>query len=123
MRIIVAGTLRFAGDDALCGEIIRGGAAHIASSREEQGCTAYNWAVDPLDPGLIHVYEEWESERALLGHFAHSSYAAMRDHLGRYELTGFAVHIYAATGVEPVYDEDGWPRREIFGVTLQDSID
>lgn len=118
MRIIVAGTLRFAGDEVLCSEIIRSGAEHIVSSRKEQGCVAYNWAVDPLDAGLIHVYEEWESERALLGHFAHSSYAAMRDHLGRYELTGFAVKIYSAAGVEPVYDEDGWPRREIFGVSL-----
>ncbi|EQB18730.1 putative quinol monooxygenase [Novosphingobium lindaniclasticum] len=118
MRIIVAGTLRFAGDEVLCSEIIRSGAEHIVSSRKEQGCVAYNWAVDPLDAGLIHVYEEWESERALLGHFAHSSYAAMRDHLGRYELTGFAVQIYSAAGVEPVYDEDGWPRREIFGVSL-----
>ena len=118
MRIIVAGTLRFAGDEVLCSEIIRSGAEHIVSSRKEQGCVAYNWAVDPLDAGLIHVYEEWESERALLGHFAHSSYAAMRDHLGRYELTGFAVQIYSAAGVEPVYDEDGWPRKEIFGVSL-----
>ena len=118
MRIIVAGTLRFAGDDALCAAIIQGGAQHIASSREEHGCTAYNWAVDPLDPGVIHVYEEWDSERDLLGHFAHASYAAMRAHLGEYELTGFAVQIYSVAGIEPVYDEEGWPRKEIFGVTL-----
>jgi quinol monooxygenase YgiN len=118
MRIIVAGTLRFAGDDALCSEIIRGGSEHIASSREEQGCTAYTWAVDPLDPGVIHVYEEWDSERDLLSHFAHSSYAAMRDHLGRYELTGFAVQVYSVAGIEPVYDEQGQAREEIFRVTL-----
>lgn len=118
MRLIVAGTLRFAGGEEACVAVIRGGAQHIASSRAEDGCVAYNWAVDPLDPGLIHVYEEWESERALLGHFAHSSYKAMREHLGRFELTGFAVQIYSVAGIEPVYGEDGWPRTEIFGVTL-----
>lgn len=118
MRIIVAGTLRFAGNEETCTAIIRNGAEYIAQSRDEDGCVAYNWAVDPLDPGLIHVYEEWESEVALLQHFAHASYMAMREHLGRFELTGFDVQIYSVQGVEPVYDADGWPRREIFGVSL-----
>lgn len=118
MRIIVAGTLRFEGDETTCAAIITGGAAHIASSRVEAGCVAYNWAVDPLDPGLIHVYEEWESEQALLGHFRDPSYLAMRAHLETYTLTGFAVQIYSVKGVEEVYDAEGWPRREIFGVSL-----
>jgi quinol monooxygenase YgiN len=118
MRIIVAGWLRFAGDEKTCAEIIVGGEAHIVAAREEMGCVAYNWAVDPLDPGLMHVYEEWESEKALLQHFADPPYADMRGHLGNYELTGFGVQIYSVLGVEPVYDADGWPRREIFGVSL-----
>lgn len=118
MRIIVAGWLTYAGDEETCAEIIRGGAAHIASSRAEDGCVAYNWAVDPLEPGKIHVYEEWESEVALLNHFRHSSYLAMRTHLDQYALTGFGVLIYSASGVEAVYGDDGWPRKEIFGVSL-----
>lgn len=119
MRIIVAGWLRFAGDAELCADIIRSGADHIAASREEEGCVAYNWAVDPLAPGLMHVYEEWESEQALLNHFRDSSYTAMSDHLGKYEMTGFDVLLYSVKGVEPVYDEAGKPRREIFGASLE----
>lgn len=118
MRMIVAGWLTYAGDEKTCAEIILGGAEHIASSRQEQGCIAYTWAVDPLEPGKIHVYEEWESEQALLGHFRDPSYLAMRSHLDQYELTGFGVLLYSASGVEPVYGEDGWPRKEIFGVSL-----
>jgi len=118
MRIIVAGWLRFAGDEKTCAEIIVSGADHIAAAREETGCTAYNWAVDPLEPGQMHVYEEWESEEALLQHFADPPYADMRSHLERYELTGFHVQLYTAAGIEPVYADDGWPRKEIFGVTL-----
>lgn len=118
MRIIVAGWLSYAGGEETCAEIIRGGAEHIASSREEDGCVAYNWAIDPLEPGKIHVYEEWDSEEALLHHFEHDSYAAMRDHLGQYELTGFGVQLYRVSEVEPVYDENGVARSEIFGVTL-----
>lgn len=118
MRIIVAGTLRFAGDEDTCATIIKGGAEYIAQSRKEDGCTAYNWAVDPLDPGVIHVFEEWESERALLHHFAHHSYKAMRAHLETYELTGFAVQVYSAAGVGPIYDPTGQPRADLFGVAL-----
>lgn len=118
MRMIVAGWLTYAGDEKTCAEIILGGAEHIASSRQEQGCIAYTWAVDPLEPGKIHVYEEWESEQALLAHFRDPSYLAMRSHLDQYELTGFGVLLYSASGVEPVYGEDGWPRKEIFGVSL-----
>jgi quinol monooxygenase YgiN len=118
MRIIVAGWLRFAGDARTCAEIIVGGRDHILAARAEMGCVAYNWAVDPLEPGQIHVYEEWESEEALLQHFADPAYADMREHLGRNELTGFHVQLYTAAGVEPVYGEDGQPRREIFGVSL-----
>ena len=120
MRIIVAGWLIYAGDIETCRAIITGGAEHIAASCAEEGCVAYAWAVDPLEPGKIQVYEEWESEQALLNHFRHESYAAMRSHLEGWELTGFGVQIYSVNGVEPVYGDDGWPRREIFGVTLAD---
>ena len=118
MRVIVAGTLRFAGDQKFCETIITGGSDHIAQSRQEDGCVAYNWAIDPIDTGLIHVFEEWESEQALLRHFSHQSYQAMREHLESYELTGFAVQVYSAAGIEPIYDPEGQPRPEIFGVSL-----
>ncbi|GGN58664.1 hypothetical protein GCM10011349_38380 [Novosphingobium indicum] len=118
MRIIVAGSLTYAGDESTCRDIITGGADHIASSRAEKGCVAYNWSIDPLEPGKIQVYEEWESEEDLLNHFCHDSYLAMRNHLENWDLTGFGVLIYSVAGVEPVYGDDGWPRREVFGVTL-----
>ncbi|MBH0114506.1 antibiotic biosynthesis monooxygenase [Novosphingobium sp. YJ-S2-02] len=124
MRIIVAGWLIYEGGaqggEATCRDIITGAADHIASSRGETGCIAYNWAIDPLEPGKIHVFEEWESVEHLLGHFRHPSYLAMRAHLEKWTITGFGVQIYAASGIEQVYDETGWPRREIFGVSLPD---
>jgi quinol monooxygenase YgiN len=118
MPIIVAGTLDFAGDTQTCTDIITSGAAHIFASRAEGGCIAYNWAVDPLHPGRIHVYEEWSDEKALLRHFSDPSYHAMRVHLEAQTLTGFSVMLYAAGKVEPVYDDLGQPRGAIFDVSL-----
>lgn len=116
MRIIVAGWLTFDGSD--CSEIIRGGRDHILASRQEAGCVAYDWAVDPLEPARINVFEEWETPQALGQHFRDPSYAAMRDHLGSFPMNGFDVKLYSVDGVEPVYNEIGVPREEIFGVRI-----
>jgi quinol monooxygenase YgiN len=116
-RVLIAGTLDFAGGD-VCAQIIRGAAEHIAASRKESGCSAYDWAADPLVPGRIHVFESWESEAALGAHFHHASYVAMRAHLGAHEITGFDVKLYSVAGIEPVYAEDGQHRNAIFGVTI-----
>lgn len=80
MRVLIAGRLRFGGGD-VCADIIRRGAAYIAESRCEAGCIAYDWSADPLKPGTLHVFEEWESEAALGAHFRHPSYLAMRAYL------------------------------------------
>jgi quinol monooxygenase YgiN len=116
MRIVVAGTLSYEGAD--CAEIIRGGRDHILASREEKGCVAYNWAVDPLESATIHVFEEWESPEALGTHFRDASYMAMRDHLGQFPMSGFDVRIYSASGVEPIYTDEGMPRDTIFGIFI-----
>jgi quinol monooxygenase YgiN len=116
-HILIAGTLDFAGGD-VCAEIIRGGADHIAESRKEAGCIAYDWAADPLRPGRLHVFESWESEAALGAHFRHASYLAMRAHLEAQEITGFDVKLYSVAGIEPVYTEQGQPRDAIFGVSI-----
>jgi quinol monooxygenase YgiN len=116
MRIVVAGYLKFDGQD--CAEIIRSGARYITDSLEEEGCIAYRWAVDPIAPDTIHVFEEWTSERALGVHFQAQPYQDMKNHLGSHGLTGFDVKLYGATGTEPVYTEDGQLRPEIFGVPI-----
>jgi len=116
MRILIAGHLLFEGQD--CAAIIEGGRAFIDASRAEKGCIAYNWSVDPLAPGTIHVFEEWESEADLGAHFKDPSYLSMRAHLERSTLTGFDVSIYSANGKEPVYTAEGQPRDSIFGVSI-----
>ncbi len=81
----------------------------IAASRAEEGCTAYDWAIDPATPGRIHVYEEWESEDALARHFRDPSYAAMRDHVQGSGLIASRSRKYRCDMSEPVYDADGTP--------------
>ena len=116
-QVLIAGTVDFAGGD-VCAQIIRSAAEHIAASRQEKGCIAYDWAADPLVPGRLHVFESWESEAALGAHFRHSSYRAMRAHLEAHEMVGFDVKLYSVARIEPVFTEAGQHRDVIFGVTI-----
>lgn len=43
--------------------------ATVEATRAEDGCIAYAYAVDLLDPGLIHVAEHWRDKAALAAHF------------------------------------------------------
>lgn len=42
----------------------------VTATRAEEGCLAYSYAEDVLDPGLIRVSELWESRAHLAAHFA-----------------------------------------------------
>ncbi len=79
----------------------------IAASRAEDGCVAYDWAIDPATPGRVHVYEEWASEDALARHFRDPSYASMRDHLGKSGLVAARSQKCRCDAIEQVYDADG----------------
>jgi quinol monooxygenase YgiN len=41
----------------------------MEATRREKGCLAYTFSADLHDEGLIHIFEEWESQDALDAHF------------------------------------------------------
>ena len=66
--LIVAGYFKVApGDRAAFLENRR---ASIVRSRGERGCHAYTMSADLVDPGLVHLYERWESKEDLAAHAA-----------------------------------------------------
>lgn len=50
----------------------------VLASRAEPGCLEYGYAIDLLDPGLVHVKEAWRDRAALDAHFASDHIAAWR---------------------------------------------
>ncbi|HEY2710400.1 MAG TPA: putative quinol monooxygenase [Caulobacteraceae bacterium] len=75
MTLIVAGTVRVPPQnlDGLRPHM----AQMMAASRAEDGCTAYGYAEDVTEPGLIHVFEIWRDQAALDAHF-------QTDHMARW---------------------------------------
>ncbi len=48
----------------------------VAASNAEEGCIAYAFTQDILQPGVIHIVEKWKDEAALAEHFATPHMAA-----------------------------------------------
>lgn len=48
----------------------------VTASLAEDGCHAYRYAFDVVDPHLMYFHEEWESDEALQAHFSTPHLAA-----------------------------------------------
>lgn len=110
--IIVAGTIDLADpasrDDAIAGSL----RFQEATRRDEPGCLAYCFAVDPLVEGRIQVYELWQDEASLAAHFQHPNYLGMREYLTSLGLRAADNRKYRVDRVAPVYDESRTPRAD-----------
>lgn len=48
----------------------------VEASNAEDGCIAYAFTQDLIEPGVIHIVEKWQDEAALAAHFATPHMAA-----------------------------------------------
>jgi len=48
------------------GEFLASSLEALAQARQSRGCRDFVVAADPIEPDRVNVYEEWESEQALL---------------------------------------------------------
>jgi quinol monooxygenase YgiN len=66
--LIITGTFEVAPEDR--DAFLRGREEGMRTSRAEQGCLAYVFAADPLEPGRVILFEQWETEEDLAAHAA-----------------------------------------------------
>ena len=78
--IIVAGTIRVAADKQ--SETTPHAQTMVEETRKEDGCIVYSFGWDVAEPGLIRVYEEWESQAHLDAHMNTPHMADWRAALG-----------------------------------------
>jgi len=65
--IVIAGSVRVKPERRE--EALRAAVRMMEATRAEPGCRAYRFSADLVDPALVHVFEEWESDEALAAHF------------------------------------------------------
>ena len=98
--IIVSGIQRFAPND-LPG-LREAARTVIAATRAEPGCIVYSFAEDLVEPGLVRIYEEWESREDLARHGRSGHIAAWRDALSKVEVLARDLKIVEVAGTEPL---------------------
>lgn len=76
MTLILAGSIRIAPERLA--DLRPHLAAQVEASRGEPGCLAYALSEDPLEPGLIRVFEHFIDAAALEFHRASSHMATWR---------------------------------------------
>ncbi len=84
--------------DALMGAV----ADMVAASNAEDGCIAYTFTVDMLDPTILHIVEKWRDEAALMAHFATPHMAAFQQAIAGAEITILEAIKYHADEGAPV---------------------
>lgn len=98
--IIVSGTLRLE-PDAL--ERLRDLAGEtVAATRAEAGCIVYSFAEDLVEPGLLRIYEEWETMAALDAHGRTAHIARWREALGGVRVLGKSLKTVEAGATAPL---------------------
>jgi quinol monooxygenase YgiN len=59
-------------------EAVRAALAMVEATRREQGCVSYAFYGDLVDQGTFFLFEEWESDAALVAHF-------QTEHMARFQ--------------------------------------
>jgi quinol monooxygenase YgiN len=77
VSLVIAGTVRVPSEnlDGLRPHM----KAMVEASQAEDGCAAYAYSQDVLEPGLIHVFEVWCDQAALDAHFKSAHMARWRE--------------------------------------------
>jgi quinol monooxygenase YgiN len=76
--------------------------AMVTASRAEDGCIAYAYSEDLLEPGLVHVNELWRDRDALAAHFKTAHMATWRAAFGGLGITGRDLKLFDAGEPEAI---------------------
>ena len=64
--LVISGTMNVEPSDR--DALLEASKAVMADTLKEDGCHAYSFTPDILDPGVVHIFEKWESEAHLAPH-------------------------------------------------------
>jgi quinol monooxygenase YgiN len=98
--LVIAGTIRI--DPAKQALAEAAAREMMQATRREAGCRAYVFSTDLSEPGLIHLFEEWESKDALEAHFGAPHMAAFQRAVAGFGVKEMKVQRYEVASVGPV---------------------
>ncbi len=90
--IIIAGTIQM--DPTGVDEAMEAAVVCMRATHQEDGNLAYVFSVDPIEPGLVHVYEKWADDDALGSHFGTPHMTEFQAKMGGFGITGMDIKKY-----------------------------
>ena len=74
----------------------------VEATRQEDGCLAYNYSGDLLDPGLVHIDEIWTDQSKLDGHLKAPHVLEWRAVSPDFAIGDRNLHIYEISDSRPL---------------------
>ena len=100
MTILIAGTLTI--DPGKVDAALADAAEMMKASQAEDGCHAYAFSPDPITPGLLHLFEKWESDDALAAHSASDHMKTFQSKMPGWGVTGADIKRYEVASEGPL---------------------
>jgi len=98
--LIVAGIIRI--DPTRLEEAKKAATIMMAETHKEPGNVQYVFSGSLSDPGLVHIFEEWESQEALDSHFEAPHMAAFQKQLGGFGIKEMSIQKYQVSSKGPM---------------------
>jgi quinol monooxygenase YgiN len=98
--LVIAGHIRL--DPSKREAAIAAGKVMMEATRKEAGCAAYVFSADVEDDGVIHLFEQWESQEALAAHFKAPHMAAFQKAIPGFGVREMSVQRYEVSSVGPL---------------------
>jgi quinol monooxygenase YgiN len=93
--IIIGGYIRL--DPAKHDDAVAAATVMMAETAKEAGCVSYVFSASFDDPGLVHIFEEWESQEHLDAHFVAPHMATFQAAMADFGVTDRSIHKYSAS--------------------------
>lgn len=98
--LVIAGTIRM--DPARREAADEAALEMMKETHKEEGNLAYTFSADLEDPGLIYIFEKWESQEALEIHFGAPHMAAFQAKMGDFGVKDVSIEKFEIASVGPV---------------------
>jgi quinol monooxygenase YgiN len=98
--LVLAGSVRI--DPAKRSDVVEATIDVMQEARKQPGCISFVFSADLEDPGVLHVFQEWETPEALNRHLTAPRVEAVRLRLGSLGVREIAVQRYLIQSVGPI---------------------
>lgn len=90
--LVIGGHIRL--DPAKRDAAIAAATEMMTATHLEEGCVSYVFSADFADPGLFHLFEEWETAEHLAAHGQTEHMATFQAKMADFGITERSLHVY-----------------------------